>query len=76
MKVFLLDVDCADEATNKTADALEHSIRRLVPVGTKVLGQCTDSGGGGTKYALYRALADKNLTWKNYLICTCSLHNL
>mgnify|MGYP003321216558 FL=1 len=76
VKVFLLDVDCTDEATNEIADALEHSIRRLVPMGTKVLGQCTDSGGGGTKYALFRALANKNLTWNNYLVCTCYLHNL
>jgi len=42
----------------------------------KILGQFTDSGGGGTKYALTRALMEKNMTSANYLVCTCSLHNL
>ena len=53
IKIFLLDVDCTDENTNEICDALKHSINRLLPGMTvKLLGQCTDSGGGGTKYAL------------------------
>ena len=77
VKIFLLDVDCTDEATKNIADALEHSMRRISPNCTiSILGQCTDSGGGGTKFALARALTEKNMTSANYLVCTCSLHNL
>ena len=77
VKIFLLDVDCTDETTDNIADAIEHSITRFLPErNMKILGQCTDSGGGGTKYALARALMEKNMASANYLVCTCSLHNL
>ena len=42
----------------------------------KVSGQCTDSGGGGTKLALAWVLTIRNMVRVDYLICSCSLHNL
>ena len=35
-----------------------------------------DSGGDGTKWALVRALAARNITHTYYLVATCALHNL
>ena len=78
VKIFLLDVDCTDEHTNNIADALTHSLRRLLPAHPEICvkGQCTDSGGGGTKFALARALEERNIAAQNYLVTTCALHNL
>ena len=39
-------------------------------------GQRTDSGGGGTKEALARDISSQNIAHAQYLIGTCSLHNL
>ena len=74
----MLDVDCTDEHTNNIDDALTHSLRRLLPENLKISikGQCTDSGGGGTKFALARALEERNIAAEHYLVATCALHNL
>ena len=60
------------------AAALKHPLIRVFPDGVevKLVGQCTESGGGGTKYALQRALLAQNLVAGCYLVSTCSLHNL
>ena len=42
----------------------------------KLQGQSTDSGGGGVLDGLHKALAGRNLTRPNYLVASCSLHNL
>ena len=78
VKTLLLDVNCTDENTNEIADAIMHSLKKLFPDRTSVrlYGQCTDSGGGGTKYALSAAMKERNLVGDFYLISTCSLHNL
>jgi len=79
VKVFMIDCDCTDESTEDVALALKHSLERVFPAGVdvKLVGQCTDSGGGGTKHALRRALADHNLVLEDrYLVATCSLHNI
>ena len=78
VKKFLLDVDCTDENTKDITDAIVHALRRTFSSGTAIVirGQCTDSGGGGTKAALARSLAARNLSHPNYLVGTCSLHNL
>ena len=39
-------------------------------------GQYTDSGGGGVKYALQRELTDKQMVADDYIVGTCTLHNL
>ena len=78
VKTFLMDTDCSDENTSDVADAIEHSTKRLFSdlPDIKLRGQCTDSGGGGTKTALEKALKQKQLTHEHYLLSTCSLHNL
>ena len=78
VKIFLLDVDCTDEHTDDIADALTHSLQRLLPINLqiKIRGQCTDSGGGGTKFALAKALEQRDIVHETYLVSTCSLHNL
>ena len=42
----------------------------------KLRGQCTDSGGGGTLFALARKLNEFNMQHEHYLIASCTLHNL
>jgi len=78
VRTFLIDCDCTNESTIDVAAALNHSLRRVFPsdVSTTVYGQCTDSGGGGTKYALQKALKDLEIASDEYLVSTCSLHNL
>lgn len=77
VKTFLLDVDCTDEKTDEIVEALTHSLDRMFPlVALRLRGQCTDSGGGGTKYALSRQLSSRNMCHPHYLVATCSLHNL
>ena len=51
VKTFLLDVCCTDKNTNKIANAMAHSLKRIFhdDVQVKIYGQFTDSGGGGTK---------------------------
>ena len=63
VKTFLLDCDCTDENTSDVASAIVHSLNRtfLDAVEVKVAGQCTDSGGGGTKLALQQALQTHNV---------------
>lgn len=39
-------------------------------------GQCTDSGGGGTLFALVNNMKEYNLTHEHYLISSCTSHNL
>ena len=78
VKTFLLDVDCADEDTSDIAEVILHLLKRSFPADfdIKLDGQCTDSGGGGTKHAFSRAMKAKGLTIDHYLTCTCLLHNL
>ena len=75
---FLLDVNCIDNHTYNIADALNHSLRRLLPEELHIFirGQYTDSGGGGTKLAPAKAIQEKDIADRNYLISTCALHNL
>ena len=63
VKIFLLDIDCIDEHTNNIADAFTHLLRRLLPANLEISikGQCTDSGGGGTKFALSKALEERHM---------------
>jgi len=78
VETFLIDCDCTNESTDDVAAALDHSLRRVFPSDVTVIvyGQCTDSGGGGTKYALQKALKVIDIASDEYLVSTCSLHNL
>ena len=78
VKTFMIDCDCTDESTEDVAVALKHSLKRIFPEGVdvKLVGQCTDSDGGGTKFALAKALDERHISAQNYLVTTCALHNL
>ena len=78
VKTFLLDVDCTDENSEDIARAIKHSLKRVFGDGHLLVfvGQCTDSGGGGTGASLFRALLVFSLTSPAYLVASCSLHNL
>ena len=78
VRTFLIDCNCTDESTADVTAALNHSLRRVFPsdVSVTVYGQCTDSGGGGTKYALQKALKYLEIVSDEYLVATCLLHNL
>ena len=78
VKTFLLDVCCIDENTDKIANAMAHSLKRIFPdnVQVKIYGQCTYSGGGGTKQALAEAMRKLNIDGSFYVITTYSLHNV
>jgi len=39
-------------------------------------GQCTDSGDGSTLFALAKLIQEKNMKRTNYLIGSCTLHNI
>ena len=77
VKYFLLDVDYTDDHTDSIADALTHSLQILLPEELHIFirCQCTNSGGGGTKLALAKALQDRGISDRNYLISTCTIHN-
>ena len=79
VRKFLLDVDCTDENTKDTAEAITHALKRVFPQDVPIIlmGQCTDSGGGGTLHALARELSALNLCNKtNYFVSSCTLHDL
>lgn len=71
-------MDCIDEDTSEIMDAVYHSLKQIFPSDLELIihGQCTDSGGGGTKVALAREVQSRNIVHTHYLISTCSLHNL
>ena len=80
---FLIDVDCVDEDTADIFAGIHHSIKRFFDtyddeeeVSIKFRGQCTDSGGGGTLFALAKAMKQHNLMHENNMIASCTLHNL
>ena len=58
-KDFLLDIDCTDKDTKDTALAISHTLKYIWPsdVLIHLMGQCTDSGGGGTLHILEQELA-------------------
>jgi len=78
----VLDVDAAGEDSDEVAKALLASLSRLRAIDDsldlRVMGQCTDSGGGGTLFALSSALRKVNLPGMvdDYLVGSCSLHNI
>ena len=79
---FILDCDASGEDSTEVAKAIISSLNRLQEIDSTlsfiVMGQCTDSGGGGTLFALERAFRKLNLPGMHvyYLVGSCSLHNL
>ena len=57
-------MDYTDEDVSDIVAAILHSLKRVFPDGREIKldGQCTDSGGGGTKHAFSRAMTEKDLT--------------
>lgn len=69
-----LDIDGSEGTTAQCADAIRASLKK---VGVeKLQGQTTDSGGGGVLDGLAAALLSRTLCSPNYLVASCSLHNL
>ena len=78
MNAFLIDCNMTDEEEKYVVDAITHSVKRifLSDIDVVIQGQCTDSGGGSTKYVLKQDFDQHNIVSENYLVSTCSLHNL
>jgi hypothetical protein len=69
-----LDIDGSEGTTDQCANAIRASLLKVSV--TKLSGQTTDSGGGGVLDGLAAALASRTLCVPNYLVASCSLHNL
>ena len=84
VRTFLIDVCCVDEDTTDIFQGVYHSIKRFFDADDgntnadllKLRGQCTDSGGGGTLYALANKIKEYNMQHNSYLISSCTLHNI
>jgi hypothetical protein len=70
----ILDIDASEGSTDLCANAIRASLQKVGV--TKLHGQTTDSGGGGVLTGLATALRARNLCHDNYLVASCSLHNL
>ena len=69
-----LDIDGSEGNTEQCADAIAASLKKIGL--QKLQGQSTDSGGGGVLHGLATALEARQLCSANYLVASCSLHNL
>ena len=81
VETFLLDVDAAGDDSEEVAKAVSHCIRKLqsmTDVPLRILGHTTDSGGGGTLESLLSELQERveDLLKEEYIVASCSLHNL
>ena len=77
VKEHLLDIDVTDKTSEDAAKAIVHSLQKLFPQDEIVLhGIVTDSGGGGTLESLGRELEKLGVCSEDFLILSCSLHNL
>jgi hypothetical protein len=70
----LLDIDASGGLTDDCADAIAASLKKVGNI--KLMGQTTDSGGGGVLDGLHRSLEQQDLCRPDYLVTSCSLHNL
>ena len=75
--MFMLDYNCVNENTKDIHTGIQHSLTRFFgDVNITLNGQCTDSGGGGTKFDLAREIESMHMNYENYLVVTYTLHNL
>jgi hypothetical protein len=70
----LLDIDASEGTTDDCGDAIAASLKKIENV--QLQGQATDSGGGGVLDGLHSALLNRQLTRPEYVVASCSLHNL
>ena len=69
-----LDMDASEGSTEQCAYAIAASLKKIGSI--RLQGQTTDSGGGGVLDGLAHELHMQHVTRPNYLIASCSLHNL
>ena len=64
-----MDCDCVEEDIKDIYKGIKHSLSRFFDgLNITLKDQCTDSGGGGTKFALAREIASPNMNANNYLV--------
>ena len=79
---FLLDVNSSGENSEAVANAIIHALKQLVHIDPQlslnIMGHTTDSGGGGTLFALERCLRELAMPGmvSAYAVGACCLHNL
>ena len=73
VRTFVLDIDASEGDSSSCGEAIHHSLRKLIYV-IKLLGQTTDSGGGGVLENLADALKARQLCQDNYQVASCTLH--
>ena len=79
---FLLDCNSSGECSEEVARAIIHTINMLAlmdpTLNLTIMGQATDSGGGGTLFSLARMLRNLGMPGMAaaYIVGSCSLHNL
>jgi hypothetical protein len=70
----LLDIDASEGTTDDCGDAIAASLKKIGSV--QLQGQTTDSGGGGVLDGLHKAIEARQLVRPDYVVASCSLHNL
>jgi hypothetical protein len=73
VRTFVLDIDASEGNSSSCGEAIDHSLKKLI-YAIKLLGQTTDSGGGGVLEKLAEALKKRNLCQDNYAVANCTLH--
>ena len=79
---FLLDCNASGEDSAEVAKSIIQSLKILQLIDPSlalhVMGQTTDSGGGGTLFALANKLREFHMAGmaENYVVGSCCLHNL
>jgi hypothetical protein len=77
IKNFVLDVDKAGKKTDEIALGIKHSVKKLgLEDNWRLQGQTSDSGGGGTIEPLEWKLFEADLVDVDYLVASCTIHNL
>eukprot|EP00957_Ditylum_brightwellii_P076192 5791584-Ditylum_brightwellii.AAC.1 len=76
-QTYMLDCDCVDKSTEDIFSGLHHSLTRFFDeTSVQLHGQCTDSSGGGAKFALAAKVKRVLMQGDLYLISTCTLYNV
>jgi hypothetical protein len=73
VRTFTLDIDASKGSSSACAEAIDHSLQKLIAV-LLLAGQSTDSGGGGVLEDLAKYLAEQKVTQKIYWVASCTLH--
>lgn len=76
VETFTLDIDASDGCTQSCAEAIRHSLLKLLNGAVRLSGNCIDSGGGGVLECLADCLKGLGVTAQIYLVSNCTLHTL